>query len=596
MINNNLKIYNLEPADGEALLNYKGRLSADDLYMQLYDIDENSGELVNMSPDKEPDGQVFDADCLSVCAYLKSKNITVDLVYIDPPFASNANYSKKIYLRNRPKNKEKNPMVEESSIGEEIMYGDIWKKEDYLNWIYTRLVAIREIMSDNGSIYVHLDHHICHYVKILLDEVFGEDSFQNEIIWKYSTSGAYKSNYARNNDHIFLYVKNPSDYVFNQKNIFDEFDYLKKKEANQKIIEEDGEKYYFYNGEKRTFRKQMTEVWTDIDKVKRDGTEILGYSTQKPEALLDRIIEASSNKGQIVADFFGGSGVTAAEAYRLGRKFITCDVGKNGIQTIRDRLKKENASFEVLDIKDGIDLFRNPTQTLKKLFKLCSGNQRDKNSKYSNLWNGELPFNKKMVYTKVIDNSKILDETYLDYLLTQIQNDYIQDEQEEYLLLYIYKDNSIDQKMVNKKLKDLGMSFKVNLLPIEEILKDRINQIHTPDSVLFTINKTKNGKFEVEIKNYFSPYLKNKIDEENNKRTNKQSKLEISENGYELIELVSFDTTFKNKWISILEDKATVLEQITGKYILDTNKFNMKIRNITGDEIIVSSEEASKNA
>lgn len=592
MVNNRLKTYSLSPAEGQALLNYKGRLSADDLYMRLYDVDEKNGELVNVGEDGKINGTIFDGDCLSVCAYLKEKNINVDLVYIDPPFASNANYSKKIYLRNKPKNKEKNPALADSTVGEEIMYGDIWKKEDYLNWIYTRLVAIREIMSDNGSLYVHLDHHICHYVKILLDEIFGEDSFQNEIIWKYSTSGAYKNNYARNNDHIFLYVKNPDNYVFNQKNIFDEYDYLRKKEAGQEITKEDGELYYFYNGEKRTFKKQMTEVWTDIDKVKRDGNEILGYITQKPEALLERIIEASSNAGQLVADFFSGSGVTATVANKLGRKFITCDVGKNAIQKTRDRLKEEGVPFEIIDIKDGLDLFRNPTQTFKKLFSLCSGKQRDNNSEYSSLWDGEIPYNKKMQYVKAVDNSKIVDEKYLDYIITQIQEDHIQDEQEEYLLLYVYKDINVDQKLVNKKINETGMNFKVNLVSVEDILKEKVNDINTPDSVSFSIHKIEDENYEVKIENYFSPYLKNRIDERNSKIVDKKDIIEISENGYELIEMVSFDTSLGEKWVSSCEEIADVQGQITGKYVLNTNQFKMKIRNIAGDEIIVSSEEA----
>ena len=191
MIKENLNRYKLSPMDGEALLNYKGRLGADDLFMQLYDIDENSGEVVN--PKEELDGTIFDGDCLSVCAYMKANDIKPNLVYIDPPFASNANYSKKINLR-IPKSKYKDTNLDESesSIGEEIMYGDIWAKEDYLNWVYTRLVAIREVMADDGCIYVHLDWHIGHYVKVMLDEIFGEENFINEIIWQYFMGGKGK--------------------------------------------------------------------------------------------------------------------------------------------------------------------------------------------------------------------------------------------------------------------------------------------------------------------------------------------------------------------------------------------------------------------
>ncbi|HNI45833.1 MAG TPA: DNA methyltransferase, partial [Chitinophagales bacterium] len=135
-------------------------------------------------------------ECLSACAYLKNNNIQVDLVYIDPPFASGADYAKKVYIRRNPQLAEKIAQAEqELSIDElqafeEKMYGDIWNKEDYLNWMYENLMAIKTIMSETASIYVHLDWHIGHYVKILLDEVFGEDNFRNEIVWCYHGPGS----------------------------------------------------------------------------------------------------------------------------------------------------------------------------------------------------------------------------------------------------------------------------------------------------------------------------------------------------------------------------------------------------------------------
>ena len=133
---------------------------------------------------------VIRGECVSACAYLKEQNIKVDLVYIDPPFASGADYAKKVYIRKNPKLAEKIAIAEQEMDNSELqafdekMYGDIWKKEDYLNWMFENLQAIKSIMSDTASIYVHLDYHIGHYVKILLDEVFGEDFFINEIIYR----------------------------------------------------------------------------------------------------------------------------------------------------------------------------------------------------------------------------------------------------------------------------------------------------------------------------------------------------------------------------------------------------------------------------
>lgn len=579
MISSTSKKYNLSPVAGEALLNFKGRLSADEMYMQVYDIDKNRCENVNNATEDNIDGYVFDGDCLSVCAYLKEHNMQVDLVYIDPPFASAANYTKKIKLRKeKVKGKEEqNPKNVDYSIGEEIMYGDIWNKEDYLNWIYLRLLAIREVMSDNASIYVHLDHNINHYVRVLLDEVFGEECFRSSIVWDtasptYAAGHKWEANnWIYSQANIFYYTKNSSEYIFNKE--------VKQVKMSSGDIS----------------NKPVKDVWTDIDNFAgmygcKDYKT--GYATQKPEALLERIIKASSNEGMIVADFFGGSGVTSKVAHKLNRKFITCDIGTNAIQTIRDQLKKENAKFKVLDIKDGIDLFRNPAQTMNQLFRLCNGEKRNKDSEYSQLWDGLIPYNNNLTYVKLIDNSKIVDEKYIDYLITEISQDYILDEQKEYVILYIFKENSLTQEIIDLKLKQKGYNFKVNLISIEEILKERKDKVQTPDSVVFSIDRKENG-YEVVIENYFSPYLKRKIDDENKRKVNKTNLIELSENGFELIEYISFDTEMKDEWISSVEEIVEQNSQMKGRYLLQNNVFRMKIRNIAGDEIIVSSEEAA---
>ena len=195
-----------------------------------------------------------------------------------------------------------------------------------------------------------------------------------------------------------------------------------------------------------------------------------------------------------------------------------------------------------------------------------------------------------MMYTKIIDNSKILDENFLNYLITEISQDHLQDERNEYLLLYIFKDESLNQAIVDKKLKEKGLTFKIYLMSIENILKEKQKQVNLPDSANISIIKNKDI-YEVKILNYFSPYLKKKIDEENNRRVKKtaEGQIKISESGYELIEYLSFDTNTGTKWVSELEDKAEIASQIKGLYELKTNKFKLKIRNIAGDEIIIDS-------
>ena len=159
-----------------------------------------------------PNGNmVVRGDCVSTCAYLKDKGIKVDLVYIDPPFASGADYAKKIYLRHNPalaekiEEAEKELSHDDMKSFEEKMYGDIWDKEKYLNWMYENLCAIKSVMSDEASIYVHLDWNIGHYVKILMDEIFGEDNFANEIVWHYYNKMQGNVNrFASNHEQSFI--------------------------------------------------------------------------------------------------------------------------------------------------------------------------------------------------------------------------------------------------------------------------------------------------------------------------------------------------------------------------------------------------------
>ena len=295
---------------------------------------------------------VIQGECLSACAYLKDRGITVDLVYIDPPFASGADYAKKVYLRRNPKvakaiqQAESELDIEELKAFEEKMYGDIWNKESYLNWMYENLMAIKSVMSDTASIYVHLDWHIVHYVKILMDEIFGEYKF-GEITWICGLMGAGER-YPKSHETILYYYK--EDSIFNPQ---------PRNGYSDRIINalQKDEKGWFYTRGRessggtnclKTYicddaRKSKDEAikWAtknrpqpcwdtwigkpQIAKVYGDfgtGTyaytpnENVNYATQKPEALLERIIKASSNEGMTVADFFGGSGVTAAVASR----------------------------------------------------------------------------------------------------------------------------------------------------------------------------------------------------------------------------------------------------------------------------------------
>ena len=286
----------------------------------------------------------------------------VDLIYIDPPFDSKADYRTKINLPGID-------IEQKPTVIEQFAYSDTWQDGtvSYLKMLYPRLVLMRELLSDKGSIYVHIDWHVGHYVKTVMDEIFGKDNFTDEIVWAYgSPSGgrAASAKFVKMHEIIFHYAK---DYQrrteekvylpYSEKYIKDWFKYsdeegrmyqrrMRGKTSTGEII---WERQYLDESK----GVPCSTVWTDIQQVYADPraykknqsqhSEITTYDTQKPERLLSRIIEHSSNEGDLVCDFFGGSGTTAAVAERLGRRWITTDIGKPAILVMRKRFIDNNA-------------------------------------------------------------------------------------------------------------------------------------------------------------------------------------------------------------------------------------------------------------
>lgn len=278
----------------------------------------------------------------------------VGLIYIDPPYDSKADYRTKISLPGTD-------IQQKPTVIEQFAYADTWEEGtiSYLKMLYPRLLLMKELLSDHGSIYVHIDWHIGHYVKVLLDNVFGKSNFMNEIIWCYSGPQRSSSNFSRKHDVIYFY-KNSERSIFNIQRVPHKsglhgkgglgFRQADDNEDKLRELEEQG--------------KVLEDWWVDISTVGRIVKEITGYSTQKPEALLERIIKASSNEGDLVCDFFGGSGTTAAVAERLGRRWITCDIGKPASLVMRKRfIDQEVKPFLYQSIGDyQKEAFRNNKQ------------------------------------------------------------------------------------------------------------------------------------------------------------------------------------------------------------------------------------------
>lgn len=285
----------------------------------------------------------------------------VDLIYIDPPFDSKADYRTKITLPG-------NEITQKPTTFEQFGYSDLWQKGtvSYLEYMYPRLLLMRELLSDKGSIYVHIDWHVGHYIKILLDDIFGKENFRNEIVWHYGGPSPIKTAFARKHDILFLYSKS-ENYLF-----FPQYDNLPQYLFDRAKQDDDGRLWVDQNLgklkedtieqmriENRIFitktgkirRKQyldemsgaqIDDCW-NINIINSQANEDLNYATQKPEKLLERIIKASSNEGDLVCDFFGGSGTTAAVAERLGRRWITTDIGKPSNLVMRKRFIDMNA-------------------------------------------------------------------------------------------------------------------------------------------------------------------------------------------------------------------------------------------------------------
>ena len=614
--------------------------------MPLYEMEQK--EQVGKNPNHN---MVIRGECLSACAYLKDKGIQVDLVYIDPPFASGADYAKKVYIRRNPKvaaaiaQAENELDIEELKAFEEKMYGDVWDKERYLNWMYENLMAIKSVMSEEASIYVHLDYHIGHYVKILMDEIFGEENFRNEITWNSTAShNDATTSYSEITQCIFFYSKS-------EKNTFN-IQYVPYSEENMLDPQGKMDAYDFHGTVARwrttpekfeeLWNAPQTEVpnshgrirlgrngkpikrcrivfmdelpgvpvsdnWTDIAYVAGRAKENVGYATQKPEALLERIIRASSNKGMLVADFFGGSGVTVAVANKLGRNFIHCDIGINSIQTARDRLLADKAGFEVLEIKDGVSLYRNPIQTMDKLKSLIKGLRNE--DALDKFWEGSIVDTKHGMMPVYLPNlmdcsTRLLDKPLMNRIIREALPD-LPDDTQRVIVYYI---DITDREEIEQFIKEQNnqTTIEIELRDLKQVL----DEVVVEDEAEWELTETQDNLFKgwkVELKSFHSDRVLRKIEEVNLKGQQQSiakgkafKPIEISDEGLETIEWLSLDCSTSDKQAPWHSDAEVKIDRL-GYVILNGRKtqdfwdatikcdqkpLRMKIRNICGDETV----------
>jgi len=349
--------YKFQPIKGYPMLNWRGKRPFTSTQFYPAQLKETYGEEVDGWRNK-----IFWGDNLQVMSHLlKEFRGKVDLIYIDPPFDSKADYKKKIKLRGEK-------VLNDSGSFEEKQYSDIWTNDGYLQFMYERLAVMRELLSERGVLFVHVDPGVSHSIKLMLDEIFGHTNFLNEIIWSYRRWPSTSKKYQSMHDVIFFYRKSSSeDRVFHTEYEGASESYMKRFGGKTQILDPDSGTRKI-TSEEETKGMPMRDVW-DISVLAGNKPERVGYPTQKPEELLERIIANNSPENGLVFDCFMGSGTTQAVAAKLGRRFIGADINLGSVQTTTKRLIRlverpqelggtQMPGFDVYNVNN-YDVFRN---------------------------------------------------------------------------------------------------------------------------------------------------------------------------------------------------------------------------------------------
>ena len=546
--------------------------------------------------------KLFWGDNLQVLSHLlKEYRGKIDLIYIDPPFDSKADYVRRIKVKGQQMEGAQKGLLEEKQ------YTDIWENDEYLQFIYERLSIMRELLSEKGSVYVHVDYRKSASIRLLMDEIFGEDCYRNEIIWSYFVSGKYPRNFAKDHDNILVYskTKNPT---FNYQTYLDEALLYQKHFEGAIKKNTDGTEYYEYNGEKRTFQKQLSETWK-MNKVKRDGTEISGYPTQKPESLLERIVNASSNPGDLVLDCFCGSGTTLAVAQKLGRRWVGCDINLGAIQTTTKRLNqivedqkqqklteefKGLRSFKVYNVND-YDIFKNEVES-KEIIMEIYGVEPIK----QNYFDGVLDDN----LVKVMPLNRVLNKLDIENVIKEIEKNIDQftgkttssQDEETYEQEVIVIASGVELDALEYLRKENKTGVKVEVRDIQADKKNLIFK-QLPEAKIEV--KADGKKVVIEIKDFHSPILIKKLELENEKELNSKRNVYV-EDFKQIIDSVCIDTNYNGKLFNAeIMDLPEKKNLISAKYEYEykgngKNTVAVKIIDVLGEEYFETFEISIK--
>ena len=545
--------------------------------------------------------KIFWGDNLQVMSHLlKEYRGQIDLIYIDPPFDSKADYKKKIKLRGKT-------VENDQSTFEEKQYGDIWTNDEYLQFMYERLILCRELLSEKGSFYLHCDYRKSHQLHQICDEVFGPDMFQNEIIWCYRGMAVSKTHYVRRHDTILFYSKT-GEYPFNWEDITEPLEESTVKKY--RYTDENGRKFRLHG---RNIQGSPIQNNTDIDiswlekapdlcridyldekqGVKpRDwfimdyinvmSSERVDYPTQKPEALIERIIKASSNPGDIVFDCFMGSGTTQAVAMKLGRRFIGADINLGAIQTTTKRLinianelnsqignEDKYTGFEVYNVNN-YDMFRNPLEARELILQALEVQPFES----SNVYDGE----KDGRMIKVMPVNRIATKADLQSLLSNLPYKTFERKKEEDPNAVVLKLTLVcmgHESDLAAALKQELSAYKVDI-DVVDILHDRSDLQFKRDAEAEVV--VEDGYLV--IKNFFPLNLMQKLSLEK----------ETVEDWKQLVESImidfNYDGVIMQPTVIDIPDKN---ELVVGKYAIpeDAGTIRVKITDVLSESLEV---------
>ena len=545
--------------------------------------------------------KLFWGDNLQVLSHLiKDYRSAIDLIYIDPPFDSAADYVKKVLIRGQELKGV------QQSVLEEAQYTDIWEHDEYLQFIYERLILMRELLSEKGSIFLHCDSHKNSHLRLILDEVFGESNFRNEIVWhyhdKFATGG---KSLDRNHDTIYHYSKTP---VFTGNEIRVEKEEATRRALRKKVdgktvnvLDDEGNKIYGEFTDKR-----IDDVW-DIGRT-ISKNEYLEYPTQKKEELVERILRYGSNEGDMVADFFMGSGTACAVAQRMGRRWLGCDINIGAIQTTTKRLAKlvehqlaENPEsfkgllgFKVLNVNE-YDVFKNELEAKEVVMEIY-GVEPVKRSYFDGLLDGD--------YVKVLPLNRVLGKMDIRSLLKGIGNEldnftkktiskhgeavYEED------VVVICSGMELDVRDFLKKENKTGVSIK--LYDILTDTKDLIFKQYPESTVKVAAEGT---NLAVEIEEFYSPLLMRKLELENGRMLKKEREAKVSD-FKQIVDSVAIDVDYDGKLFNAeVMDLPSKKEVIAGSYEWKYTKKGkytvaIKIIDVLGEEFFETYEVEAK--